>query len=477
MSKLVEHRLRNSPGAEARVYKFTDMSNQDLADVLVPDANYLDISWNVTKTFVVKGLKSQFRLHFVNSDAKVDRGGFQGDPLAAPFIDFAKAYIRYRHAAEPVSYSATNRRVFGLRCVEAAFRDLGRRPEIWRLDSAVLTRAVEIGTAGKATTTAYKIGLEIEGLYKFCIEMQFLASAFTWIHGISYPGKPSAKVTEEFKNCYAEKYLSFDTFVAPDATSHASNTWADQVYSCVAALLSALPIKPHELFQLRAAPEIELTGAGGDGEHKGTFGLQVWPGKGDPPQIKWVSDPEYATIAKRAVQTLRELLAPARDLARWYDRNPTRLYLSPHLEHLRKAEWLVVSEVQEILGFSRNAAHKWIGDNDIAKRVGERRVMKGRGHGRDLIEVRFGDVERAVLSLIPKDFPYVNGDRSGHRYSEALLVVHFNALHVSRSTWKCMFEAIGYEQFYAWLRCQFKNVPPPAEDTVTPPSDTAPPRT
>lgn len=469
MSRLAAFRFRDSIGAEARVCKFTDLASQQLTDVLVPEAEYADVTWDVTKTFVVKGLKSQFRLHFVNSDAKVDKGDFRSGPLAAPFINFAKAYIRYRHAAEPVSYSTTNRRVLGLRCVEAAFRDLGRPPEICHLDPAVLTRAVELGTTGKAPTTAYKIGLEIESLYRFCIEMQFLLTAFIWSHGIPYPGKAAARLGEEFNYRYAERLLSSGALAVLGVTPGTSNTWADQVYSCVTALFGAFPIKTHELLQLRVNPEIEVTETGEDGERRCDFGLQIWPGEGNPPETKWMPNPEYATTVRRAVQTLREMLAPARELARWYERNPNRLYLPSHLKHLREAEWLVASEVQGILGLSGSGTHQWIDGNRIAKRVRGRRVAKGRGRGRDPIEVRFADVERAVLSLLPKDFPYINGDRSGHRYSEALLVVPFNALHAGRSPWNCMFEAIGYEQFYAWLRNKTINPLSMADRTVLPP--------
>lgn len=466
MSKLVGFRFRGSLGAEARVREFIDLANQQLADVLVPDASYSNVSWDVTDTFVVKGLKSRFRLHFANSDAKVDKGGFRSAPLATPFIDFAKAYIRYRHVAEPVSYSAASRKVFGLRCVEAAFRDLGRPPEIWRLDAAVLNRAVELGTTGKALTTAYKVGSEIESLHRFCAEMLFLENAFSWSHGVPYRKKKPIKAGEEFDRGCVEKLLSSDAIRALDGKCNASRTWADRVYSCIAALLITFPIKAHELLQLRVNSGIEAAEAGGDGGHKTDFGLQIWSAKGDPPQVKRVLNPEYDTTARRAVQTLREMLAPARELARWYERNPGRLYLPTHLEHLRGAEWLVVSEVQDIIGVSRTTAHQWIDANHIAKRVGERRVMGGRGHGRDLIEVRFGDVERTVLSLLPKGFPYVNGDKSGHRYSEALLLVPLNALHASRRPWKCMFEAIGYEQFHVWFRDQMKSLPLAADSIL-----------
>ena len=466
-SELAQTRLHSVFDAEARVCEFIDVANRELNDVLVPDVNYLDTVWNVTKTFVVKGLKSQLKLYFVNSDAKVDRGGFRSDPLAAPFADFARAYIRFRHVAEPVSYSATNRRVVGLRCVEAAFRDLGRSPEIWHLDPVVLARAVELGTAGKAPTTAYKVGSEVESLFKLCAEMRFLANAFTWSHGTPYPGKTSSKVDEEFSRRCAEKFLNSNAVGTFGEGSNASRTWADQVYSCAAILFIAFPIKAHELLQLRVNPEIEVTEAGGNGERRTDFGLQIWPGKGDPPQARWVSNPEYTTIAKQAVQTLRTMLAPARELARWYESNPSRLYLSPHLEHLRKAEWLVVSDVRDILGFSRGAAHQWIDDNGIAKRLGERPVTKGRGHGKGLIEVRFCDVERAVLLLLPKDFPYVNGDSGGQRYSEALLVIPFHALHASKTSLKCMFEVIGYEQFHVWLRDRIKILRPAANEAAT----------
>lgn len=206
-------------------------------------------------------------------------------------------------------------------------------------------------------------------------------------------------------------------------------------------------------------------------QHCHDLGYQVTRGvSGDEPFVTSADLLGIITIGKLAEHRL-DAPAGLHEPSRHSELSPPGLggfqNLSPHLEHLRTAEWLVVSEVQGILGFSRNAAHQWIADNSIAKRRGERRVIERRGHGRDLIEVRFGDVERTVLSLLPKDFPYVNGDRGGHRYSEALLVVPFHALHASKTPWKCMFEAIGYEQFHVWLRDRIKNVPPSSDEAAT----------
>lgn len=58
--------------------------------------------------------------------------------------------------------------------------------------------------------------------------------------------------------------------------------------------------------------------------------LRWYPAKGAEPTLKPVI-PSMAEVARRAIGNLQKLGEPARELARWYEINPTRIYLPAHL--------------------------------------------------------------------------------------------------------------------------------------------------
>src|SRR5581483_6517210 len=57
--------------------------------------------------------------------------------------------------------------------------------------------------------------------------------------------------------------------------------------------------------------------------------------------------------------------------------------------------------------------------------------------------VRFDEVEKAVLALLPRGFPLLNAAR-GLKYSEALCVLQRNALHLTHATYRCVITRMGY---------------------------------
>lgn len=59
--------------------------------------------------------------------------------------------------------------------------------------------------------------------------------------------------------------------------------------------------------------------------------------------------------------------------------------------------------------------------------------------------VKFSDVERIVLGMIPNGFPFVNKEIGLH-YKDALFVVLENQLHDTLSTYRCMISPVSYHQ-------------------------------
>ena len=150
--------------------------------------------------------------------------------------------------------------------------------------------------------------------------------------------------------------------------------------------------------------------------------------------IKWVI-PSMADIAKSAIKNIIELSRPARELARWYERNPTKIFLPDHLEHLRNKEWLSPMDLGLILYGEKaiySTIHGWANDNNIAKKKQSGEVC-----------FLFTDVQTAVLKKLPLGFPIFDRE-SGMRYSEALFIGRFHDFGEKGFPSQCVITAIEY---------------------------------
>jgi hypothetical protein len=152
--------------------------------------------------------------------------------------------------------------------------------------------------------------------------------------------------------------------------------------------------------------------------------------------VKWIV-PSMAAVVQEAVRRIRQLTTEARAVARWYERNPARLYLPPELEHLRKEQWISMDDMTKIV-FAEPVADgsptKW------CNKLGLVRHRRGRQS-----YMRFADLESAVLSQLPPGFPVA--DRStGLKYSDALFVIQQNALDTLRPRLACVIEPVRYNQ-------------------------------
>ena len=92
---------------------------------------------------------------------------------------------------------------------------------------------------------------------------------------------------------------------------------------------------------------------------------------------------------------------------------------------------LSYEQIQAIIGLSKAyAAGYWVKNQaKIEMRESERRGL----NGQPLKEVGFTDVERALVALLPANFPYFNGEKD-QSWSQTLIVVPSQCL--PRATWQ-----------------------------------------
>lgn len=434
----------------SRLEDFIHLARHEL-NVLIPSEEWDLPSWAVGGSFLTKGQNRVNRyLHYYGVGSRANRDGtVDGTILDPRYVDFAKAYCRYMHATAPVQFENQSKRLKALQFVEAAFRSLGFSPHIPDCNPTVLNTAVALARDGVGAARHYHFALYIEQIHRFCYEHHFYNAPFQWRHGIRKPKDRTEELGDLAKKWREDRLPSPEAYAALAHVFRNAVTFTDQLMSAVSAICCSVPIRADEVLQLRESCEVRkramLKRAGADGvehEEEGeVYGIRVWPGKGNPPQVKWVPT-VMVSVVEEAVQRLRDLCRPARNIAAWYEAHPNQLWLPTNLQHLRDADWISVADLGKILGLKRYlSVNKWLTDNPEVQQKSDARGRR---------RVRFADAQRQLLALMPKNFPWFNGDET-RSYSSTLVMVRRNEMHAQKGTLACVLSQCGVQTFEHWL--------------------------
>ncbi|WP_137131169.1 hypothetical protein [Rhizobium sp. FY34] len=428
-----------------RVHTFIALAKA--LDVLTPKDAWPGDLWEVGASFVTKGQNRDSRvLAFYNLGSTVTNRQevVSGAPLADGIKEFAKAYIRYLHSSAPVVFENTVKRLYALQFIEAAFRSLRTEPVIENLNVFVLNTAVAMARDGVGAGRHYQFAIYIQQVHRFCMERRFLNAPFQWKHGIKKPKDKTEVLGQEAKAWRDEKLPSPEAYHALAHVFRNADTFVDRLFSSICAICVSIPIRAHEVLQLRLDCEVyEKARNPETGEMVEAYGIRVYPGKGNPPQVKWVPS-VMASIVQQAVERLRSLCGEPRAVAAWYEAYSDGIWLPEAFSHLRGLEWIAKSDLMALNGLSRRtAANQYVRD----QRLRWRTVTSRRGN---IDEISFQDLEKNIRGLLPRDFPQFNSARD-QLYSETLILLPYNGAHRNRATFPCMIEACTVPKFQGWL--------------------------
>ena len=310
MSNVVHFVPRSERDSSVNLAEFIRLAKEDLTAFGGRDGWFSDI-WNQGGTVVVFGTKTA-----VLSSS-------QFTPLAEPFKDFAKAYVRYSYSHKPVKNMATS--LQALRCVEGALLDVCGRADIAMLSGAIMdVCAAKCREYYKAAEVQCNTGRKLQAIFDFVREKRLVRALPVW----KSPFKKPVILTEDLGQAgiahRAKKLPSNEAMLAVADLFAQADDLESRFYSSILIVLMAAPSRVSEVLKLT------VDCVGWEPDERGTRQMYLrWrAAKGKGAMKKWVV-PTMHDVVQEAVRRLLEIGAPAREAARFAFKNPGIFFHHP----------------------------------------------------------------------------------------------------------------------------------------------------
>ncbi|HGB6110079.1 TPA: DNA-binding protein [Salmonella enterica subsp. enterica serovar Thompson] len=363
------------------------------------------IDWNssVWKGIAVFG-KLKTGCGLVGSENSLDSG----------FIDFAKSYIRYNQALNPVKNHGC--KMMALRCLEKALLQICNNANIYNTSVIALDEALQIARKYYENDVLHRCGYELEKLAHFLSENNFVKCGFiSWSNPVKLHTKKNylpEKEDEDRKSKLPDERALLaiaEIFSRPDEELSERDLFTTSTF----ALLMCSPSRISEILALPA--DCEITRKDSNGVE--CYGLRFYAVKGGGATIKWIPD-VMVPVAKKAVSRLRRLSENARSLARWYECSPNKFYRHPLCPKVNEDEPLDAIQVCQALGYL-------LSDKKQCIEKLKRTSLDG---GISFLNPTDGNYTlrtlwKMIVSLFPADFPWFDEDKSV-KYSNALCLLN-----------------------------------------------------
>jgi hypothetical protein len=416
---------REELDAAANINAFVELCRG--SDILGARSQFESNSWELG---YVKGQNKLFRVIFRTLEAPSSTSRSKSKPkpeasLPEPFLDFAKGVIVYLQDLRPVSNQWP--RISALRCMEAALRQLNKGSRPTAVDPTVLEAAAELAYAQMSADVAYRVAGQLEAIAKLMNDKTFIRLRQVWNHGRKNPGENITRISADALRARQSKLPSRALLEALAEIYCRAVEVPDILLSSNVALMLCAPERINEVVRLRRDCFVE-----GDGEFKSKLGIRWSGSKGFENTTKWLPT-AMGPVARGAIENLLHVSAPANELAHWYSENLSTLFLHDDAKHLRGKRELSHKDIALILWgdvTAVNAAQLWATQTHRLCRSSPGRYL-------------FTDVERAVLGMLPRTFPFMPGDPD-LQCKDAMAVMRVNEMHAKKRTYVCMFTSVDY---------------------------------
>ena len=258
------------------------------------------------------------------STERIESTAYKYEPLAAQFIEFAKAYIRYTYSLHPIRQLA--RHMEALRIVEMALYAVKKNADILQLDYLVIHEVENIVSKKykKGTKSVNKLGYQLQKLFDFCRENQITPQLPLWKNPYKRPRDLTILLDEKGKEYRSSKMPTDEEMMLVAKLFHdAPNLDKEtEYYTAVMALLMVAPSRCSELMSL----SVNCLEWEDDSLGNKQLGIRWIPAKNGKEGLKWVPSC-MQDIVVEAVKRLTKISSLAREAAKFAEENPNILML------------------------------------------------------------------------------------------------------------------------------------------------------
>lgn len=370
--------------------------------------------------------------------------------LSEPFNGFAKAILISLNHSNPTC--AIHLRIVPLRHLEGVLLKTNGSSDPTTITKNILDSTVNLFRENYGISAAYSYASQLQLIYKHMIEMNLVAEPIIWRSPLPPEEKCRARVGKKFDDERAKKLPSPKGI---NALAEIFNSDPKDPIAIFGSSVCALMLcAPERVSEVLSAPLNLIAPDWIDPEtgEVGT-GLRWYPAKGGSPLVKTVI-PSMRDVAVIAVERLKNLSAPAREAAIWYEKNPQKVFLPVKLEYLRSRKTLTTSEVFSILFRSEvkpltSAERQRIGKWLKTKKISQINNTPNRK------KYSFLAIEEAIIKLLPSNFPIIDS-KTGMKYSEALCIVRESEFR-SNTPFSCIFKNVTFCTLAHALKSKGKN--------------------
>jgi hypothetical protein len=396
-SKIIEVTSRRQIAIERNLEEFINQAKT--SGVFGKEFNFELNVWDVTDFLNQKSKRTGTTLVFSAWGQPRPSAKIQPRWLQEPFLSFSKAFVI--HEFELTRKISFMRDLQALRAISHAL-DLAESVSPTCITLQTLEAAQLAVKKKYNSSTAHGIGSCIKKIASLLDEKGIGRIQFRWRSSLPAP-VPHGRIGKEFENRRQEKMPSAEILAALGHAYCSAVDPEDIVYTSMCALMLSSPDRANEVVSLLVDCESPTQGDGSPG-----YSLRWWPSKGALPQIKAIPK-VMRELVQNAITRIKKVTDQPRVIAKWYEDQlsshksyPTKIYLPDHLEYLRSKELLTRDEISLLL---------WNDDTqDLDVWCKSKNLVAVSTIGRKSLH-RFSDVEKIVISDLPKHFPYSDNTR------------------------------------------------------------------
>ncbi|MCR9642250.1 integrase [Vibrio sp. 1751] len=274
-------------------------------------------NWQENKWVTFKG-KSKVVVRF--STNLKPSNSYHYEPLAAPFLDFAKAYIKNLYTDKPIVN--LQRHMEAIRILEEALVLATGKADILLLDGTVLERMDEVFHRQLSDAEARnKVGYQMELMLNFCRSQLITPSLPEWYNPYSKVKNLTIALDDKGQEYRSEKLpTTEEMMLVAEVFRKAPQLGVEAEYfTALYALLMTAPSRGSEQTTLPVDCLVWEEDRAGDQK----LGIRWVPAKKGKEGIKWVPTVMQDTVVE-AVERLKRISAPARKAAKFAEEHPEK---------------------------------------------------------------------------------------------------------------------------------------------------------